>query len=232
MISRTSFSISIFNEVPLLLWRLSLQVLKNYFARISRILLLCFRNCWHKFHAIKNLGDFEDENFPAFISPTQEAFETDDCIYLFIYLFINSLLIFKPFNTLGVIFGILWYDEVRRRIQPDWTQRNLPDHFGPRSWSSGRAQGSKSSSFWFPFHPAFSPGPARYPLFSFCEKSFLKVKNVCNKSKSLKNDQREYGTYCMVMSVAICHFHVSMFGWNCREVRHDANDEIWKILLI
>ena len=133
-------------------------------------------------------------------------------------------------------FFTLGYDEVRRRIQPEWTQRNLPDHFGPRSWSSGRAQGSKSSSFWFPFHPglfpAFSPGSARYPLFSFCEKSFLEVKNVCNNSKSLKNDQREYGTYCMVMSVAICHFHVTVFGRNSREVRHGANDEIWKILRI
>ena len=93
-------------------------------------------------------------------------------------------------------FFTLWYDEVRRRIQPDWTQRNLPDHFGPRSWSSGRAQGSKSSSSWFPFHPglfpAFSPESAIYPLFSFCKKSFLEVKNVSNKSKSLKNDHREY----------------------------------------
>ena len=229
MISRTSSSIFIFNEVPLLLSLLSLQVLKNYFPRISRILLLCFENCWHKFPTIKSPLDFEDENFPAIISSTKEAF---DYIYLFNYLFINTLLLLKPFNTHGFIFGILWYDEVRRRIQPDWTQRNLPDHFGPRSWSSGRAQGSKSSSFWFPFHPAFSPASARYPLFSFCEKSFLEVKNVCNKSKSLKNDQREYGTYFMVMSVAICHFHVSMFGWNSREVRHDANDEIWKILRI
>ena len=146
------------------------------------------------------------------------------------YYFLNHLI------PAGAIFVIWWYDEVRRKIQPDWTQRNLPDHFGPRSWSSGRAQGSKSSSFWFPFHPgtfrAFSPGFPRYPLFSFCEKSFLEVKNVSNKSKSLKNEQREYGTYCMVMSVAICHFHVSMFGWNCREVRHDANDEISKILRI
>ena len=45
MISRTSSSIFIFNEVPLLLSLLSLQVLKNYFPRISRILLLCFENC-------------------------------------------------------------------------------------------------------------------------------------------------------------------------------------------
>ena len=62
-----------------------LQVLKNYFPRISRILLLCFENCWHKFPTIKSPRDFEDENFPVIISPTKEAF---DYIYLFIYLFI------------------------------------------------------------------------------------------------------------------------------------------------
>ena len=133
-------------------------------------------------------------------------------------------------------FFTLWFDEVRRRIQPDWRQRNLPDHFGPRSWSSGGAQGSKSSSSWFPCHPglfpSFSPGSARYALFSYCEKSFLEVKNVSNKLKSLKNDQREYETYCMAMFVTICHFHVSVFGRNSRDVRHGANDEIWKILRI
>jgi len=124
MISRTCFSISIFNEVPLLLWRLSLQVLKNYFPRISRILLLCFENCWHKFPTIKSPRDFEDGNLPANISPTEEAFETDDYIYLFInsfsYYFLNHLI------SAGVIFGILWYNEVRRRIQPDATKLTRP----------------------------------------------------------------------------------------------------------
>ena len=107
MISRTSSSIFIFNEVPLLLSLLSLQVLKNYFPRISRILLLCFENCWHKFPTIKSPLDFEDENFPAIISPTKEAF---DYIYLFNYLFINTLLLLKPFNTHGVHFRnfVVW----------------------------------------------------------------------------------------------------------------------------
>ena len=107
MISRTSSSIFIFNEVPLLLSLLSLQVLKNYFPRISRILLLCFENCWHKFPTIKSPLDFEDENFPAIISPTKEAF---DYIYLFNHLFINTLLLLKPFNTHGVHFRnfVVW----------------------------------------------------------------------------------------------------------------------------
>ena len=178
MISCTSSSISIFKEVPLLR-RLSLQVLKNYFPRISRILLLCFENCWHKFPIIKSPRDFEDENFPGTICPLKKP--------------LKQMIIFISLLT-HYYFFTLWYDEVRRRIRPDWTQRNLPDHFGPRSWSSGRAQGSKSSSFWFPFHPglfrAFSPGSAIYPLFSFCKKSFLEVKNVSNKSKSEKWPQR------------------------------------------
>ena len=112
------------NEVPLLLWRLSLQVLKNYFARISRILLPCFRNCWHKFPAIKSLGDFEDENFPAFISPTQEAFETDD----YIYLFINSLLIFKPFNTRGGHFRnfVVWRSQTKNTTTLNATKLTRP----------------------------------------------------------------------------------------------------------
>ena len=69
---------------------LSLQVLKNYFPRISRIVLLCFENCWHQCPTIKSPRDFENENFPATISPTEEALETDD----YIYLFINSSLLF------------------------------------------------------------------------------------------------------------------------------------------
>ena len=99
--------LSYFNEVPLLLSLLSLQVLKNYFPRISRILLLCFENYWHKFPTIKSPRDFEDENFPAIISPTKEAF---DYIYLSIYLFINALLLLKPFNTRGVHFRnfVVW----------------------------------------------------------------------------------------------------------------------------
>ena len=81
------------------------------------------------------------------------------------------------------------------KLDEEYNQtRNLPDHFGPKSWSSGRAQGSKSSSLWCSFHPglfpAFSPASARYPLFSFCEKSFLEVKNVSNKSKSEKWPKR------------------------------------------
>ena len=175
-------------------------------------------------------AEFWRRKFPPIISPTKEAFETGN----YSYLFINSLLLFKPVKTRGSHFRNFCSTT---KLEEKYNQtRYLPDHFGPRSWSSGRAQGSKSSSSWFPFHPglfpAFSPESAVYPLFSFCEKSFLEVKNVSNKSKSLKNDQREYGTYCKVMSVAICHFHVSMFGWNSREVRHDANDEIWKILRI
>ena len=68
--------------------------------------------------------------------------------------------------------------------------------------------------------------------FRSAKSHFWKSKMFPTSKKKVKNGQREYRTYCIVMSVAICHFHVSMFGRTSREVRHDANDEMWKILRI
>ena len=172
MISRTSSSISIFNEVPLVLRRLSLHEF--------------LESCYCAFKIVDTMISYNYEpagfwrrKFPPIISPTKEAFETDD----YSYLFINSLLLFKPVKTRGSHFRNFCS---MTKLEEKYNQtRYLPDHFGPRSWSSGRAQGSKSSSSWFPFHPAlfpaFSPGSARYPSFSFCKKSLLEVKNVSNK---------------------------------------------------
>ena len=111
MISRTSSSISIFNEVPLVLRRLSLHEF--------------LESCYCAFKIVDT--NFLQLRAPPIISPTKEAFETDD----YSYLFINSLLLFKPVKTLGSYFRNFCS---MTKLEEKYNQtRYLPDHFGPRS---------------------------------------------------------------------------------------------------
>ena len=119
MISRTSSSISIFSEVQLLLWRLSLQVLQNYFPRISRILLLCFENCWHKFPTIKSPKDLKTKISPLLWAPKKRPLK--QMIIFIYYLFIN----WYPRGSFSEFCGMTKLDEEYNQTERNETYQTI-----------------------------------------------------------------------------------------------------------
>lgn len=78
---------------------------------------------------------------------------------------------------------------IKRRAKNIKYSQNLPDHFGPRSWSSGKAHGSNSSSF--PSSscirvPASSAG--KNALLYSCEmKRLIRIFNIRREAKDSDN---------------------------------------------
>ena len=111
----------------------------------------------------------------------------------------------------------------------------LPDHLGPKSWSSGKAQGSNSSSFSASLSSSGIPASKYASSCFYVRKTKITFYKALTRGKSnfksktstvTRENYRNFETHLRVHARSVCHFGLHQMRRTLRTVGHLSTDSV------